>query len=109
VNRKSQGIKDFAARKRIAAPRPNQWSHTCVHPRWTQGFPDEDEESLLPQSLGVLENGHYTVELCRASKPNRHCFFYLCALVQSRIRLNCLYLNQDGIKRGRVAHVGKYF
>jgi hypothetical protein len=28
-------------------------SHNCVRPLWTQGFPDEDEESLLPQIMGV--------------------------------------------------------
>jgi hypothetical protein len=29
---------------------------------WLQGFPDEDEESPLPQDAGNVENRNYTVD-----------------------------------------------
>src|SRR5205807_6121145 len=59
---------------------------------------------------GIMENGHYTVEPCEASKP-KHCPFYtLCCFRSiSGSRLRRLHFNQDGIKRGGVAHVGEFF
>src|SRR6266542_4374755 len=52
--------------------------------------------------LELMENRNYTVELRRASKgvPELPSIFG---------PPKKLYFNQDGIKRGRVAHVGEFF
>jgi len=62
-----------------------------------QGYPYENE-SQPTSALGSMENRHYTVEQRGASK-----------LRVSGNRLRQLYFHQDGIKGGRVAHVGKFF
>jgi hypothetical protein len=51
---------------------------------------------------GSMENRNYTVELWRPSK-----FMQPVGLLASRF--GELHFNQDGIKRGRVAHIGKFF
>jgi hypothetical protein len=51
---------------------------------------------------GIWENDHYTVASEKASKPP----LLLVALWNG---LGGLYLNQDGIKRGGVAQIGKFF
>src|SRR5215469_1317487 len=80
----------------------------------------------LPQSAGSMENRNYTVEPWRASKtpsrvrirtakrPESHSQISKKrenweARPRSRMRLKKLHFNQDGIKRGRVAHVREFF
>jgi hypothetical protein len=48
-----------------------------------------------------MENRNYTVELWRASKNS--------AQLLSIGLPKKFHFNQDGIKRGRVAHVGEFF
>ncbi len=56
-----------------------------------------------------MENGHYTVLRSRASKtpitPGSRWTCFYCP----GARAEMLYFKQDGIKRGRVAHVSKFF
>src|ERR1700722_4142509 len=100
---------------------------------------ESESESLPPQPSRMSEHCDYTVEQRKGSKLRRLkgvSVAFLAARepsaeilsvvwegsLESRIALNftfsCnalgtplnqLYLNQDGIKRGRVAHVGKFF
>src|SRR5690242_4587231 len=104
-------MRKIEPKRRGAVRTPGQSArpHRCAHSSLQQGFPDQGEESLLPQIPGIMENGHYTVEHSRASKPKHHERRVLASSLLSGSRLNWLYLNQDGIKRGRVAHVGKFF
>src|SRR5258706_5379920 len=76
----------------------------CFLPK-LQSYPDAREKSPLTSERWSMENRNYTVEQWRASK------------IEARSRSTCacgvlpkkLHLNQDGIKRGRVAHVREFF
>src|SRR5580658_3619215 len=70
-------------------------------PRSLQGYPDECDESPLPQFMECGKPQLYgrAVDTVQAHAP----------LLSLGCRLEKLYFNQDGIKRGGVAQVGKFF
>jgi hypothetical protein len=77
-----------------------------------QGYPDECEESALTSNqTELLENRNYTVELSEASKtgPLRRQVLLVRTGWCGWVGLEKLHLNQDGIKRSRVAQVREFF
>src|SRR6266516_6578102 len=79
-----------------------------AHPRRPaelQGYPDQRKESSLPQIVGV--NGKPQL-YGRVAKSVQSAPFFALNRPQSSAPKK-LHFNQDGIKRGRVAHVGEFF
>jgi hypothetical protein len=74
-----------------------------------QGYPYErEEESPLPQFLEVRKTViiRYGTRDRPKVQPFSAWFLLFLGLV---VWLRQLHLNQDGIKRGGVAHIGKFF
>ncbi len=71
---------------------PERATHGPTDSSSLQGYPDENEESLRPRILGVGKWQLYgrAVETVQTAPTSGR-------------RLNRLYFNQDGIKRGGVA------
>ena len=70
-----------------------------------QGYPDENEESRLPQ---LIQSGKRSLYGSVVGSVQAQLRYYLSWL-PSECRLEKLHFNQDGIKRSGVAHVGKFF